>query len=741
MRYIFFGLLFLSVLKYGDVFADSVPSSKAVVLSDYDYESDQPQQVLYPATVYANHQKVHNALEKGEQSNLAGYNHQALKDFEEALKLAEDSQFSEGIVDAKMSIGILYYNWGKFEKSLKYFVSANSLALKCNYLSGQSRALNYIGKYYHSVGQFKKSYQLFLKGLSVAREVNDSTIISELYRNIGNFYLTSVNTSKALESFYKALDYTSAEKDPINYASVNNHLGNIYQMEDNFDKAMSHHRLALKVRTGQHYYEGIGKSMKNIGEVFEDEGLLDSALYYYRGAQAIFEEIGYKKGLVKCLNNTGRILPVTDSVALADMNRSLRISTEMKYSKGIINAEQSLAAYYKKMKNFEGSRQHLSHALAIAYDNGANELKEEVLLDFYQLETELQNYKSALEYFVKYTNVKDEINNIANQLNFDELQVAYETNTKEKQNELLRKDNELKGLAIQRKNILILMSSLLILMLLVVVTISMVNLKRKKRDNRVLHELNTTVVNKNEELNELNEKLTLVNNEKDKFYSIMVHELRNPLQWFRQLTGMLNKNYQNMGAEKLQKSLNALDESANHAYHLMDNLLQWTRSQLGRIKFRPEELSLHKIITENIAFAQSALGYKEIEIVMDCNDQLKINFDKIMINTIMRNLISNAIKFTPEKGKIEIHANDLNSGMVEVQVRDSGIGIKDQDHFKIFNSKEQFTTVGLMKEKGSGIGLLLCKEFIEQNGGTIDFQSRVGKGTVFMFQLPAPKNI
>ncbi|MBN2805567.1 MAG: tetratricopeptide repeat protein [Prolixibacteraceae bacterium] len=650
--------------------------------------------------------------------------------------MANDQGFYEGIADAKIGIGKIYYNWGNFDKALANFIDAHKHTLQCNYYGGQSRALNHIGKYYHSVGEFKKSYEFFLDGLQIALNLRDSTVITELHRNIGNFYLTVGNTGKALESYYLALEYSSAENDPINFASVNNQLGNIYQAKGDTKKAMHYHCLALKIRTKQLYYEGIGKSLKNIGEVFEFQGQLDSALLYYQNARVIFEEINYLKGKVKCLNNMGRILGATDSIAYDYLIESLELSSQMNYAKGIINAEQTLSVFYIQNGKFEMGRQHLEHALTIAMANGANEMVEALLLNFYQLELELQNYQSALDYYVKYSQIKDENDQIANQLNFDELQVAYESASKGKQNELLRKDIELKGLAIRQRNIMIVMSGLLILTLLTMVIISLVNLKRKKCSNRVLHELNTIVVKKNEELNELNERLTRANNEKDKLYAIMVHELRNPLQWFRQLTGMLNKNYQSMDRQKLFKSLNALDESANHAYHLMDNLLHWTRSQLGRIQFEPERIVIEKIIKENTAFAQSALGYKEIQIKTDCPENLVVKFDKMMLNTILRNLITNAIKFTPEKGQIKILVEALKGEKVLVSVSDSGVGIKDSDQFKIFNSSEKFSTIGLMNEKGTGIGLLLCKEFIEQHGETIQFESKLGLGTVFRFTLP-----
>jgi signal transduction histidine kinase len=189
-----------------------------------------------------------------------------------------------------------------------------------------------------------------------------------------------------------------------------------------------------------------------------------------------------------------------------------------------------------------------------------------------------------------------------------------------------------------------------------------------------------------------------------------------------------------MSGEKIKKALESLDESATHSYHLMDNLLHWTRSQLGKIEINKEVFDLRELIMENVNFARTALKYRNIDIHCNCSETL-VEADKMMISTTLRNLISNAIKYTPEKGCIEIQSA-IDNHKVRVSVRDTGIGIQSEEKEHIFDPLKKFSRTGLMNEKGSGIGLLLCKEFIEKNSGKLYFESMENKGTIFTFELP-----
>lgn len=714
-------LIFLFIIFWScSVFGQDSLNSLVVESDVFNVEFDAKEQ--FPRNYYHAYPHILEQLELADRLTLNGDNNEALAVLNVLLGELQGTAFEFGQVDVLISIGKINYNWGEFEKALNFFREAKAISERCKYQYGEAKALNYIGKYYHSIGQFNKSFQYFQQGLLLSKQLNFPSITSELHRNIGNYYLTIGNNAKALEALLTALQLVNPETDPVCFASVNNHLGNVYQGINDFDKAMKHHKLALKHRQYLNYKEGIGKSLKNLGEVWEDMGVNDSAKVFYKKALQIFEEVDYKKGIVKCHNNLGRIAQNPEE-AFTHLNIAMDLSKAIAYKKGTIKLYHDIANHYAQINDDQQTHIFLKLALKLSEENGVDLQKQSILFDLYNYEIKSANFEAALKYYMAYEEVNKRLNNAANLLLFEELKIEADIKQKEKQNEILRSENKLKSLSIQRKNLLIALFVLMIFTLLVVMFVNVRSLNQKKEANATLHDLNL--------------QLKAVNNEKDKLYSIMVHELRNPLHWFRQLTGMLTKNYENMSSEKLQKSLSALDESANYSYHLMDNLLQWTRRQLGKVRFNPERIKLSVLIEENIQFAKSAIGYKNIDVRSDCPGNVEVWFDRMMINTVLRNLISNALKFTPIDGQIQINGKNLSDSWVEIQVRDSGIGIDPDNFEKIFNSKEKFTTDGLAQEKGSGIGLLLCKDFVEQYGGQIQFDSEMGKGSVFIFTVPS----
>jgi signal transduction histidine kinase len=233
----------------------------------------------------------------------------------------------------------------------------------------------------------------------------------------------------------------------------------------------------------------------------------------------------------------------------------------------------------------------------------------------------------------------------------------------------------------------------------------------------------------------LNSELLKVSREKDKFFSIITHEIRNPLWWFKNITEMLSLKFDEMSRESLSHSLRSLDESAKNTFLLMDNLLHWTRSQLQVVPHKPEQINVNQLIEQNVVLFRSLCIQKNINLMTDCHELPNIYADKEQINTVLRNLISNAIKFTPSCGLICITAIEADR-YVQIAVSDNGIGMESTIADHIFSEDFNYTTLGLMQEKGSGIGLKLCKEFVVKNGGTISITSKPSVGTTIEFSFP-----
>jgi two-component system, sensor histidine kinase and response regulator len=245
----------------------------------------------------------------------------------------------------------------------------------------------------------------------------------------------------------------------------------------------------------------------------------------------------------------------------------------------------------------------------------------------------------------------------------------------------------------------------------------------------------TARVNTHIQLSEQKMKLKELNNTKDKFFSIIAHDLKNPLG---SLVGLCQQLFNNMDIKnnELGEYFSVICESIQMTYNLMENLLEWSKVQIGKSSFEPEEIQLAKTVKRIIPFFDSQRKDKKLTIEVDIDNELVVLADENMLKTILRNLISNAIKFTLRGGMISIGANKVNK-YVEIYVKDNGIGISEKEMPKLFRLDTHVSTPGTENEKGTGLGLILCREFVEKNDGTIHAESEEGAGTTFYFTLPA----
>ncbi|MCE8423610.1 MAG: HAMP domain-containing histidine kinase, partial [Candidatus Methanoperedens sp.] len=238
-----------------------------------------------------------------------------------------------------------------------------------------------------------------------------------------------------------------------------------------------------------------------------------------------------------------------------------------------------------------------------------------------------------------------------------------------------------------------------------------------------------------EEIKHKNELLQAMNAEKDKFFSIISHDLRSPLSAFVAATQILATEIQTMNIEEIREITQSMKSSATNIYTLLENLLEWSRLRRGGMDFVPEKLNLKEKIDDCIDVLSESARKKEIQINVSIPGEVEIWADNHMFDAVVRNLVSNAIKFTHVGGKVTVEAFYKNDHLVEVKVTDSGIGITPELKDKLFLLSEKTSRPGTEGESSTGLGLLLCKEFIEKNDGKIWVESEVGKGSTFSFTI------
>ena len=236
-----------------------------------------------------------------------------------------------------------------------------------------------------------------------------------------------------------------------------------------------------------------------------------------------------------------------------------------------------------------------------------------------------------------------------------------------------------------------------------------------------------------------NEQLIKLNAEKDKFFSIIAHDLKSPFTGFLNLTELMADNTEEFSQAEFIKNSKSLNEAARYLYKLLENLLEWAQMQRGSISFVPKEINLSDIISQNIVIINQRALQKGITIINEVPASEIVYADEKMIATVLRNLLSNAVKFTKRDGKVLVRSKKADNGMVEISVSDDGIGLSEKDIKRLFKIEEKVSSKGTEGEPSTGLGLLLCKEFVELNKGEISVESETGKGSTFSFTLPLNK--
>lgn len=245
----------------------------------------------------------------------------------------------------------------------------------------------------------------------------------------------------------------------------------------------------------------------------------------------------------------------------------------------------------------------------------------------------------------------------------------------------------------------------------------------------------TELENIRRELCESQKNLEDALNVKTKFFSIFAHDLKNPFNGILGMTKLISEYYENYSPDEVKRYLDVINDSATRVYNMLTNLLDWAKSQSGMLEVNPTEFCITEPINEAVAINGYNIDTKQIKIDLQIEHDYSVTADKNMVLTVFRNLIGNALKYTPTGGRITITVNDGGSDSAWIAISDTGIGISPENQKKLFNANHPITTPGLADEKGSGLGLIICQEFVRRNGGNISVISEPGKGATFLFNL------
>jgi len=644
-----------------------------------------------------------NLLNTIAEKSLRLNKEKSLEYSKEAADLSEQLRFLKGKANSFYSLGRYWYGTD-FDKALEYFQDALKVSVKIKNKELILKCNNATAIVYSIQGDFFNAISHYQDALKIAEELNDKNKFHSLYNNLAGVHGTLKDFEKALYYSKKALEISKENNNKTNIAQANSSIGALYESLNDYDQALIYYQKALEILLE-----------------FNDEGMDISLVYLRLGG--IYNILGDNVKALEYLQFANDYNKKTGNALNA-----VRINEKM----GIIKFDQNNYndAYFYSKKVYDQAT--LSGHLVLQL-GGANLLSKS--------SKELGNYKEAYKYQVIYKTLSDSVFNEDNVREINTLENQYKFNAELKERELAQEKIDLIKKE-EEKYQQIIRNSFIIgfLLLLVLVLVVMRSVVQKRKTNETLFRQNEEIQKQSKKLDESNNQLKDLIATKDKFFTIISHDLRNPFNALIGFSDILVENNKNYDEKQREKYLKIINETAKKTFQLLSNLLTWSKTQTGGIQFKPEELNVKIIIDEIINSKDDVALLKNVELKSEIDTTLSVYADKNMLDTIIRNLLSNAIKFTEKGGKVTITASLVNltgnETNVKIAIKDTGVGITSKLQSKIFNITGNTSKSGTENEKGTGLGLILCKEFVDWHKGEIEVESEIGKGSTFYITLP-----
>lgn len=547
--------------------------------------------------------------------------------------------------------------------------------------------------------------------------------IADIYRQIGN---NTMALKYQLDAYHLS--------DSINSASLQSHalinLSQTYMELDEVDKAELYLKDALRNANLHEQEELIADIHVQFGNLYSHALNYEEALEHFSKAQNAYREKHQDMQVAIALNKMGDCYFHLDrnDMSFQCHLEALEIRNRIDDHRGKSESYNKIGLLCIENEEFERAIRNLKIGLANAEKVNSNTLMQESFDYLSQAYMKLNDYENAILYTNNYVEISDLIYTEANERKIEEITNQKEIERREEEIRSLEQESKQKERELTNSRSF----NALLVALLIVILISTVffvrSYREKKKINKALQRINDKVIKQNEELSELNKT-------KDKFFSIIGHDLKGPLNSLTSFSQLLINHTASLTEEEIRTIAKDLDKSLKNLYELLENLLGWARSQTGRMEFTPQEFNLADVVRENIRLLSKAALNKKIKIERLVDDELWVYADLNSVRTVIRNLLSNAIKFTGENGVISIFADEWKD-RIEIGIQDTGVGMSESVLNKIFDIGAKQTTLGTNKEKGTGLGLILCKEFVERNYGTLSVASKPGLGSTFKFSLP-----
>lgn len=569
-----------------------------------------------------------------------------------------------------------------------------------------------IGKAALLLGEYQEALDQQYKALHLAQLVQNEQQRARAYCALGRTFADQGAIESAQDMIAQALEIAQQAALPLVEAEALNQKGNLYYEVQDFAMALQHFEESLHIREQHGDASLVARSLNNIGVMHKKLGHLQAAVKYTTQAYEVFKRLDERSSSSLVLMNLGELYEISGRNDLANQyyQQGLELALEFGLKKYAADGCEYLAALNRKLGNFEQAIYYQD--LLIAYKDSL--YKDEIAARITEADRMLKVNQHEAEHQKAVAN-----NNIT----------------------LLQKENEIKDAKLRTRKFL----QAGILIILVLLCAFIWTLYRKNRYEKLVsqrsrdHEKRTA--ERNEELHGINQKLKIsqeelrnINATKDKLFSIISHDLKAPLNSLMGFIDVIKYDFKTFNEEEVKHFASQIEHSVSSIQMLLNNLLHWSANQTGNLRFSPTLVQLDQLIKENTGLASEQAWDKGIEFEIEVMS-IQIMADYNMISLVIRNLINNAIKFTPFGGKIYILAYEEDREVC-LEIRDTGIGMNKETVARLFNQSTHFSSSGTNSEKGFGIGLLLVQEFVAIHNGRIEVSSEVGEGTSFIVHIP-----
>lgn len=608
-------------------------------------------------------------------------------------------------------------------------------------LSNYAVALNNLALYNNSIDTLKLAYRYSRNSDSLYLKVYTLSQIGTTYKDMGMYDSAFVYYNRA-ESEY---DYSLIGKSDTNHRTLLTasilftDLGLLYHRIEYHKEALKYFDRALQVGIRVNDRRRIAGTYINMANVYTKRAFYDTAkaLKYYKKGQYICEEIGHNRYLANVYGNlvnlyTDKNMP--DS-AMYYYNKAKVLMDDLNDSRALIILYESYTDLLALLGRYKEQLEYLQQGYELAKKFNILNMQRLFTYKLSKYYSREKDFGKAYHFQEKYVALQDSL--FDQSLNDRLMQIRVSTIQEKKINEisLINKEKEL--LAAQQE-----VSSIINISLSVGSLVLMLAAFFLYRANRQKGEYSLELEAKNEELDLLIEDLSksqreleATNQSKDKLFSIIAHDLKNPLSTFITVTDILSNEFDTMEDDEKREFIQDINKSSKSLFSLLENLLFWSRSQMDVLDFHPMEINLNYIVSQSIEVLNMQAQKKDISITTNLDESTEVRADANMLLTVTRNIISNSIKFTPKGGNITVSTGYIKK-YVYIRIEDSGVGIPEEKIKVIFEPSTSKSSPGTDNERGTGLGLVLCKEFIDKHNGKIEVESKVMEGSVFTILIP-----